>query len=203
MPALPNGEKLSPSQYPKIFVTLFTAAMMILRGEQERLNAGGKEQVVQLQAEFIRYAYNQAPFDSQYWDVSTKPLDYWTKLSTDSNAQQIGKIAVKIFSILPSEICDERTASRLGWFNAARRASMLPENLIGCARLFDFYTNGISEGEYSHEAHVQLNEVLTPAGTTLTKSAPSLMDLLNEDNISPSTIDKEALEELLFNHPDP
>jgi hypothetical protein len=80
---------------------------------------------------------------------------------------------------------------------------MLPENLIGCARLYDFYTNGISEGEYTHEAHVVLNEVISPAGTIQNRSAPSLMDLLNEENISPSTVDKEALEELLFNHPDP
>ncbi|KAJ6595094.1 hypothetical protein DFH09DRAFT_1072918 [Mycena vulgaris] len=77
---------------------------------------------------------------------------------------------------------------------------MLPANLIGCARLYDFYTNGISEG---HAAHVALDEVHNaPAGTTLNKSAPSLIDLIHEENISPSSIDKEALEELLFNHPD-
>ncbi|KAJ6557422.1 hypothetical protein B0H10DRAFT_1967323 [Mycena sp. CBHHK59/15] len=178
--------------------------MQILKGEQLRHNTGGKEQVFQLQEELIRYTYNQAPFDSQYWDSSTKPIDHWTKLSNDSNAKQIGRIAVKIFSIFPSEICDERTASRLGWFNAARRSSILPENLIGCARLYDYYTNGISEGAYSHEAHVVLSEVLAPtAGTTLTKSAPSLMDLIHEVNVSPSEIDKDALEELLFQHPDP
>ncbi|KAJ6568148.1 hypothetical protein B0H10DRAFT_2238285 [Mycena sp. CBHHK59/15] len=75
---------------------------------------------------------------------------------------------------------------------------------IACARLYDYYTNGISEGAYSHEAHVVLSEVLAPtAGTTLTKSAPSLMDLIHEVNVSPSEIDKEALEELLFQHPDP
>ncbi|KAJ7223601.1 hypothetical protein GGX14DRAFT_387911 [Mycena pura] len=34
------------------------------------------------------------------------------------------------------------------------------------------------------------------------RSAPSLKDLLNEENITPSLADKEALEELLFAHPD-
>ncbi|KAJ6583941.1 hypothetical protein DFH09DRAFT_1075558 [Mycena vulgaris] len=113
------------------------------------------------------------------------------------------KIAVKVFSIMPSEICDERTASRLGWFNAARRSSILPENLIDCARIYDFYTNGISEGNYSHQAHVALADVLGPAGGTAQRSAPSLMDLLHEENVAPSAVDKEALSELLFNHPDP
>ncbi|KAJ6595099.1 hypothetical protein DFH09DRAFT_1072923 [Mycena vulgaris] len=74
----------------------------------------------------------------------------------------------------------------------------LPENLICCARLYDFCANGISEG---HAAHVALGEVHNaPAGTTPNKSA---MDLIHEEDISPSNIDKEALEELLFNHPDP
>ncbi|KAJ6503068.1 hypothetical protein DFH09DRAFT_1335600 [Mycena vulgaris] len=29
------------------------------------------------------------------------------------------------------------------------------------------------------------------------------MDLLHEENVAPSAVDKEALSELLFNHPDP
>ncbi|KAJ7830124.1 hypothetical protein B0H13DRAFT_2372119 [Mycena leptocephala] len=176
--------------------------MQILKSEQLHVDSGGKEEVTQLREDLLRYTYNQSPFDSQYWDSSTKPLEYWTRLSNDSNAKQIGRIAVKVFSILPSEICDERTASRLGWFNAARRSSILPENLINCAR-FHGYTNGISEGDYSHTAHVALDDVPAPAGTTQNRSAPSLMDLVHEENISPSMVDKEALEEFLFNHPDP
>ncbi|KAJ6531521.1 hypothetical protein DFH09DRAFT_1093197 [Mycena vulgaris] len=84
-----------------------------------------------------------------------------------------------------------------------RSNSILPENLIDCARIYDFYTNGISEGNYSHQAHVALVDVLGPAGETAQRSAPSLMDLLHEENVAPSAVDKEALSELLFNHPDP
>ncbi|KAJ6608770.1 hypothetical protein B0H10DRAFT_2438851 [Mycena sp. CBHHK59/15] len=92
-----------------------------------------------------------------------------------------------------------RHSTPYGYAIASFGTSILPENLIGCARLYDYYTNGISEGAYSHEAHVVLSEVLAPtAGTTLTKSAPSLMDLIHEVNVSPSEIDKDALEELLF-----
>jgi hypothetical protein len=89
MPARADGQALKTSEYPALFVTLFKAAMQILKGEQLRVESGGKEQVTQLQAEFLRYAYNQAPFDSQYWDADTKPLEYWTRLANDSNAKQI------------------------------------------------------------------------------------------------------------------
>ncbi|KAJ7474634.1 hypothetical protein B0H11DRAFT_1918340 [Mycena galericulata] len=69
--------------------------------------------------------------------------------------------------------------------------------------LYDFYTNGISEGDYSHTPNVDLSEVFTGAGTTLNRPAPTLIDLINEENISPSMADKEAYDELLFNYPDP
>lgn len=85
-----NGDPLLPTQYPPLFKILFKAALEILKGEQQRVGSGGKEEVIQLQDQFIRYAYNQTPFDSQYWDSSTKPLEYWTRLSHDSNANQIG-----------------------------------------------------------------------------------------------------------------
>ncbi|KAJ6616313.1 hypothetical protein B0H10DRAFT_1799629, partial [Mycena sp. CBHHK59/15] len=90
MPTRLNGEQLKPSQYPPLFKILVKAALMILQGEQQRLNTGGKEEALQLTEELIRYAYNQGPFDSQYWDNSTKPLKFWQRLSNDSNAKQIG-----------------------------------------------------------------------------------------------------------------
>ena len=115
----------------------------------------------------------------------------------------VQQIAIKIFSITPSEICDERTASRLGWFNSARRSSLTPEHLIDSAKLYDFYVNGFNEGKYTHTAHIHLTPVTqtaSPMPTVL--SAPSLMDLLNADNIEPADVDIAGQEQQLFNHPD-
>ncbi|KAJ6622586.1 hypothetical protein B0H10DRAFT_2214225 [Mycena sp. CBHHK59/15] len=76
---------------------------------------------------------------------------------------------------MPSEICDERTASRLGWFNAACWSSILLVNLISCAQLYDHYTNSISEGDYTHQAHVVLDEVLTATETDRLNFGPALV----------------------------
>lgn len=110
-----------------------------------------------------------------------------------------------MFSISPSEICDERTASQLGWFNAVRRSSIRPEHLIDSARLYDYWVNGFGEGEYTHKAHVHLSAVdeSSSEATPLHYSAPSLMDLLNEENVTPKDVGISILEETLFNHPDP
>ncbi|KAJ7658978.1 hypothetical protein B0H14DRAFT_2659250, partial [Mycena olivaceomarginata] len=86
-----------------------------------------------------------------------------------------------------------------------RRPTQLHSSRESCQLCspLNYYKNGISEGEYTHTAHVELDEVLAPSGQTARRSAPSLMDLVHEENISPSAADQDALEDLLFNHPDP
>jgi hypothetical protein len=104
-------------------------------------------------------------------------------------------------------MCDERTASRLGWFNAARRSSINPENLIDSAKLYDYYVNGLNDSsKYTHTARVHLSKPGSSSRTSsapATHSAPTLMDLVNADNIEPQEVDMSALEEQWFNHPDP
>ena len=118
----------------------------------------------------------------------------------------IQKVAIKVFSISPSEICDERTTSCLGWFNAARRSSMTPEHLVDSAKLYDFYVNGFTDGNSNHFAHVHLSKVTPSSSSTpAIHSAPSLMDLLNTENVTvePQDLDTAAMEQLWFDNPDP
>jgi hypothetical protein len=102
------------------------------------------------------------------------------------------------------EICDERTASRLGWFNAARKSSITPEHLVDSAKLYDFYVNGFEEGKSTHRARVHLPKIPKTSVTTSTiHSAPSILDLLNSNHVDPKDVDIAAVEDQLFNHPDP
>ncbi|KAJ7769542.1 hypothetical protein B0H14DRAFT_2632752 [Mycena olivaceomarginata] len=102
----------------------------------------------------------------------------------DSNVKILGAVAIKVFAIKPSEICYERAASRLGRFNSAQRASMTPDNLVECAKLYNYYTYGYTDDPL--------------------KSAPTVMDLVNDKNLDiNSPTDIAALEELWFNAPDP
>ena len=83
---------------------------------------------------------------------------------------------------------------------------MTPEHLIDLTKLYDFYVNGFNKGKYTHTACVHLTPVIQPdqpsANPTIC-SAPSLMDLLNTDNIKLADIDIAGQEQQLFNHPDP
>lgn len=91
----------------------------------------------------------------------------------------------------------------MGWFNAARRSSMIPEHLVESAKLYDYYVNGLTGKTSTHTAHVHLSTVDSSSLSPAVHSAPSLMDLINENNLEPNDIDITMMEEQLFNHPDP
>ncbi|KAJ6628293.1 hypothetical protein B0H10DRAFT_2428877, partial [Mycena sp. CBHHK59/15] len=101
---------------------------------------------------------------------------------------------------MPAELCDERTVSLMGWINAAHRSSMTPEHLIASAQLAQWYKFGLTEGNYKHTAtaNVKVSDV---GSSSTVLSAPSLLDLLNDENIGPETVDQDALEKPYLTSP--
>ncbi|KAJ7892265.1 hypothetical protein B0H14DRAFT_2560326 [Mycena olivaceomarginata] len=94
---------------------------------------------------------------------------------------------------MPSEICDERTASRLGRFNSTRRA---------------FPTTLSNVPSYTITTHMVIPTTLptpdAPEDIAAIRSAPTVMDLVNDENLDTnSPTDIAALEEMWFNAPDP
>ena len=72
------------------------------------------------------------------------------------------------------------------------------------AKLYDFYVNGFKEGESMHHACVHLPRIPKTSVTTSTiHLAPSILNLLNSNHIDPKDVDIAAVEDQLFNHPDP
>lgn len=80
---------------------------------------------------------------------------------------------------------------------------MTPEHLVACAQLSQWYKFGMTEGSYKHlaTANVKVSEIASSSTAVL--STPSLLDLLNDENVAPQTVDREALEKSLFDNPDP
>ncbi|CAK5274220.1 unnamed protein product [Mycena citricolor] len=206
LPDLREGEKYSSDKWTDLFRTLRLSARAILHGEQLRCNMESKSEASRLTQQLVRWLCGHAPFHKRaYITRDDKPLDYWKAVKKDSNADVLATVAIILFSISPSEICDERTASLLGWMNAARRSSMTAENLVHSAQLSQWYKHGLSEGNYQHTstANIRVSNVDLSTETTVTLSAPTLMDLLNDQNVDPTVEDQEALEKMLFEQEDP
>ena len=84
-----------------------------------------------------------------------------------------------MFSVSPSEMCDERTASRLSTFNSAKRNGLSTENLVNMAQLHDHWTYGLESPTYTHTASLILPKSKASASKTICLPTPTLQDLLN------------------------
>ncbi|KAJ7251942.1 hypothetical protein C8J57DRAFT_1520263 [Mycena rebaudengoi] len=110
-------------------------------------------------------------------------LGWWKSFSKDSNAYILALLGIKLFSVVPSEMCDERTASKLTATDTAKRNNLGPENLIRCAQLNQYWRFASS--------------FRSPTTNRPIPSSPGF--LLNADSLDERSIDEEAL----FNHTDP
>ncbi|KAJ6596755.1 hypothetical protein B0H10DRAFT_2232196 [Mycena sp. CBHHK59/15] len=79
---------------------------------------------------------------------------------------------------------------------------MTPEHLIGMAQLSQWYKFGLNEGDYKHRATANV-KVSNVGSSSTVLSMPSLLDLLNDNNIAPQDVNREALEKVIFDRPDP
>jgi hypothetical protein len=96
-------------------------------------------------------------------------------LKTD---QTIQIIAIKLFSVSPSEMCDERTASKLSAFNTAKRNGLTGPNIIWMAQLQQYWNHGFSNPNYIHKARLTIPKTQNHL-TTIVLPPPTLQDLLN------------------------
>ena len=87
-------------------------------------------------------------------------------------------VAIKLFSVSPSEMCDERTASKLSAFNTAKRNGLTGPNIIRMAQLQQYWNHGFSNPNYNHKARLTIPKSQTHP-TTIMLPPPTLQDLLN------------------------
>ena len=64
-----------------------------------------------------------------------------------------------MFSVSPSEMCDEHTASRLSTFNSTKCNDLSTENLVNMAQLHDHWAYGLKSPTYMHIASLILTKL--------------------------------------------
>jgi hypothetical protein len=114
----------------------------------------------------------------------------------------VQRLAIKLFSVVPSEMCDERTASKLTAMSTAKRNNLGADNLVRCTQLNQYWRYGFGSSEVQQHCQKVRLELPTPnrkPSDPIVAGIPTLQDLLNADSIDEQPIDEEAL----FNHPDP
>ncbi|KAJ3913026.1 ribonuclease H-like domain-containing protein [Lentinula edodes] len=157
---------------------LVSSALQMLRNEQKREQNGTMEDAGVLIKELTAYVYGESPFDIPVTDAR-EHLSWWKDRSKDSGARQISKLAIKLFSVSPSEMCDERSASKLSGLDTAKCNGLSGQNLIRMAQLQQYWRYGFSDPRYTHTARLELDNSSAHNLTQIQLPAPTLNDLLN------------------------
>ncbi|KAF7314722.1 hypothetical protein MKEN_00946200 [Mycena kentingensis (nom. inval.)] len=200
--SLPDRRSFSKETASPLFHRILQAAVSILEGEQARHESGGEEQVPVLCREMIAYAYREPPFDREC-KSKTKRLPWFEDIKGDPRALLISMIGVKVHSVSPSEMTDERTASRMTAINTAKRNKLTGYHIIEMAQLQQHWTYGLAAPETKHTARLDLPEALPASGNVSYLPTPRLDDLLNPATDADFTADAARMEEQLFNPADP
>ncbi|KAJ6530971.1 hypothetical protein DFH09DRAFT_1409646 [Mycena vulgaris] len=121
-----------------------------------------------------------------------------TTANTGRKATDV-KLGIKLFSVSASEMCDERTASKMGMWSTAKRNGLGPFSIIDMGILEKYWKYGFNSGNvYTHTARLNLDQYDIEAGPPRTLPVPTLQDLLN-----PIPMAADPSEDSLFNNPDP
>ncbi|KAJ7440035.1 hypothetical protein FB451DRAFT_1191822 [Mycena latifolia] len=86
-------------------------------------------------AQFEAFTRQYPPYSARAaaW---TKPYLYWTAMGEQSDASILAFVALKVYSILPNSMPEERTVSRFTRMNTNDRASQDASTIVGMTKIY-------------------------------------------------------------------
>ncbi|KAJ7131007.1 hypothetical protein C8R44DRAFT_871553 [Mycena epipterygia] len=140
---LPPRSQFSKETAPQLSRDFIRYARRMLANEQLRERAGGAAEGDVLVKQLIAYMYREAPFN----DPCTDPLfrlSWWKARMNNSDANQIAKLGIKLFSVSASEMCDERTASKMSAWSTVKKNGLSADNIINMGILEKYWKYGFN-----------------------------------------------------------
>ncbi|KAF7791186.1 hypothetical protein EIP86_002198 [Pleurotus ostreatoroseus] len=93
-----------------------------------------------IKEQFKAYSLGYSPFNGSLAENET-PRAWWEKFRGTANAGLLAAVAIKLYSISPHSMADERTMSVVTWLNSARRANMNISTIFAQAQVRAYIRN--------------------------------------------------------------
>ncbi|KAH9913486.1 hypothetical protein B0H21DRAFT_857827 [Amylocystis lapponica] len=118
-------------------------------GTHPVLNVPLREQPVlkaRFESQFRAYAAGHYPFTIAL-EQDQLVLDWWRQLEKSPQADVLAPLAIKIFSVVPNSMADERTASTFTWINRPLRSRQHLDTMVSQTQIRQYYrTAGKEKG---------------------------------------------------------
>jgi hypothetical protein len=102
----------------------------------------GRETVNHFLHQLQLFHHHQAPYNQRFHrgPNAETPLDWWTRLRRlHPHTNELADLAIKIFSVKPSSLPEERWGSAMSWIMPGRRGSMRADTLIHLLRCRSYF----------------------------------------------------------------
>ncbi|CEH12902.1 Ribonuclease H-like domain [Ceraceosorus bombacis] len=177
----------------QLFAGLVRILVKLDDAEQQRHGKrGSQSRASYIKEQLSAYILGLAPFTGPTEDSE----HFCTNLRDAHASKEIAHIALKLLAIQATSMAEERSASTLGWFDAAKRASLKPANLIYSVQLCQHYIKERQSLKTAHHPGVQTSE-----GALLMSADPTQQSMAIERLLNPSeegdlaTLESEDQEE--------
>jgi hypothetical protein len=98
--------------------------------------------VADFRCQLQRYEHLQAPYTQRLHrgPNAESPLEWWTRLRKNyPETKELADIAIKLFSVKPSSLPEERWGSAMNWVMPGRRGAMQPSTLVQLLKCRTFF----------------------------------------------------------------
>ncbi|KAH9936967.1 ribonuclease H-like domain-containing protein, partial [Amylocystis lapponica] len=142
----PHNPGEQPVKHPQVFARVgdFLGSMLISKvknGAHPLLSDPAKKRrdlKARFKSQFCAYATRYYPFNIPLVDGQS-PLDWWRNLEKNGQADIISILAIKLFSIMPNSMAEERTASTFTWLNRALRSRQHLDTIVAQTQIRQYY----------------------------------------------------------------
>lgn len=106
-----------------------------------------------------KYKRNQDPFDMEYKKESETSLNWWLTFEDEDKESPLIKLAIKLFSIMPSQAGCERNFSMLRWFYGNNRHNLDVHHVESMAKIQSYYLTNIKKELIYYEQDLTQQEL--------------------------------------------
>ncbi|KAF8581806.1 hypothetical protein K439DRAFT_1513241 [Ramaria rubella] len=151
---------------------------------------GVKKAVEKFCAQLMAYSRREWPFNAEL--QSSNIVGWWRTLSENPEADVLSFLAIKLYSICPNSMADERTASTFTWLNSAVRNRQLVKNIVNMVHIWQCYMREHKEGKLKEfkgsviqweevkERHAQRLEVLEKEADMIGEDSDNVTERANQ-----------------------
>ncbi|KAJ6582779.1 hypothetical protein B0H10DRAFT_900779 [Mycena sp. CBHHK59/15] len=125
--------------YPKVGTFLYKVLAKELQAGRKapefKYHASGNEIMAAFKTQFELYTRQYPPFSARA-DVWSRPIQYWNAMSQLPEASILAFVTMKIFSILPNSMPEERTVSRFTRNDSIDLASQDASTIVDMTKMY-------------------------------------------------------------------